>query len=652
MLDTTASAIAYRGGEGVSVFPIPFPFLETSHVRAYIVAPDGQRRALAPGVDYSVNHMSDDNGELVLLGNALAEGEILRITRLVPLTQEILFHNQGPNSPQAIEEAADKLTMIAQQLQTGLDDCLTAPEGVSAQELSQAVADSAAATSALGMRIAALDGKIAEKSSLGHTHGTDEISGLTALLAAKADATQLQNKADANQLAQKAERVHRHAINDIAELTTILAAKVDLDDPRLEQTAQTSIHAADHALGGDDPLYPEDIGTLPLPPSDGRRYLASAEGWVEYVASEGGGEGGTRDHAQLANRDAANQHPQSAVQYLTRDLDEIRQGLQALDESDQSITASLALKADRALLPENGSANDLLSCTGSQSGEWKTPAQIANTLPLMSESQKGVSRLAADAGLELDAGGALRIAADNLVSKANIEGRLGVFGTRIDALDSQVGGFGAMAGMEDAPANGRQYARQNNAWQEIASSSGGGGTASALVGEIRLLPFRIDDLPSGWYFCNGDTYLRTSPQGTVLAALPEGFRSDWGVDVDESTCALPDLFQSGKGCFLRPVGGSDRLPGSIETDAIRNITGRYAYNSTVGSVSVNASNNSILAGAFTSDLAGSKSSGFFSQNLGTNATTDLLFDASRCVPTDDENRPVNIGMTPAIYLGV
>ena len=28
------------------------------------------------------------------------------------------------------------------------------------------------------------------------------------------------------------------------------------------------------------------------------------------------------------------------------------------------------------------------------------------------------------------------------------------------------------------------------------------------------------------------------------------------------------------------------------------------------------------------------------------------FDASRVVPTAHENRPINIGMTPAIYLGV
>jgi hypothetical protein len=28
------------------------------------------------------------------------------------------------------------------------------------------------------------------------------------------------------------------------------------------------------------------------------------------------------------------------------------------------------------------------------------------------------------------------------------------------------------------------------------------------------------------------------------------------------------------------------------------------------------------------------------------------FDASRVVPTSNENRPLNIGMTPVMYLGV
>ncbi len=122
MLDTTVSSISYVGSGGQTVFPIPFPFLETSHIRAHIREDSGQSRTLAPGLDFCVNRISDGNGELILLADALTDAQTLVIRRLVPLTQEIFFHHLGPYSPTAVETVADKLTMIVQQLQDGLEE--------------------------------------------------------------------------------------------------------------------------------------------------------------------------------------------------------------------------------------------------------------------------------------------------------------------------------------------------------------------------------------------------------------------------------------------------------------------------------------------------------------------------------------------------
>lgn len=213
--------------------------------------------------------------------------------------------------------------------------------------------------------------------------------------------------------------------------------------------------------------------------------------------------------------------------------------------------------------------------------------------------------------------------------------------------------LGTMALASDAPSNGLAYGRQNGAWQEIGSGSGGAApSVAAIAGEIRLLPFRSTELPTGWYFCNGDRYGLDSPQGEALNALPFNFKADWGIAVTGANIGLPNLFANGEGYFLRPVNNTSRLPGTVQDDAIRNITGTFGLAPSVG-LTHNGSGfgSSTFSGAF-------KSSGYtkaYSSNsyaMGYNTIGDLMFDASRSVATANENRPRNIGMTPAIYLGV
>ena len=84
----------------------------------------------------------------------------------------------------------------------------------------------------------------------------------------------------------------------------------------------------------------------------------------------------------------------------------------------------------------------------------------------------------------------------------------------------------------------------------------------------------------------------------------------------------PDL----RGLFLRGHGGNSAALGVQQGDAIRNITGHYYPDVKTWSV----------GGAF-ANYAGAQSSG----NWGGSGGSGFSFDASRVVPTAEENRPVN-----------
>ena len=162
-------------------------------------------------------------------------------------------------------------------------------------------------------------------------------------------------------------------------------------------------------------------------------------------------------------------------------------------------------------------------------------------------------------------------------------------------------------------------------------------------GEIRLLPFSVGELPENWYFLNGDQYALTSPVGMALNSLPATFKTRWGITTTSTNISLPKLFDSsGDGYFLRAVDGSTRVPGSVQTDAIRNITSD-------SKIFVEKSNASTPTGAlkFTSASAGKA----FSETVyGSISLGYIDFNASLQVPTAAENRPKNIGLLPCMYL--
>jgi hypothetical protein len=167
-------------------------------------------------------------------------------------------------------------------------------------------------------------------------------------------------------------------------------------------------------------------------------------------------------------------------------------------------------------------------------------------------------------------------------------------------------------------------------------------------GTMDFLPCRAADLPDfapGWYFMNGDKYGVASPQGLALLALPATFRADWSIVSSGGLVNVPDWFDSdGHGFFPRAVDGSGRQVGTVQGDAIRNIVGKSKLRPSGAKAEQDT-------GPFASTVNYPNQT----PNGANNSSYDWLlmdFDASRCVPTADENRPRNRGLLPCIRLGV
>ena len=167
------------------------------------------------------------------------------------------------------------------------------------------------------------------------------------------------------------------------------------------------------------------------------------------------------------------------------------------------------------------------------------------------------------------------------------------------------------------------------------------------IGMIQQMPFRTAEMPFGWYVCDGRYFANTTKQAIVLNSLPAGFKADWGVVNNGAATCVPDwAYNDGAGIrypFMRPFSGGSRYPGSLEGDAIRNISGAiygdfrtYAQPSRSGAMDV--------AGEANNSVGQAPDAGY--------RITAFGVDASHQVPVANENRPLNRGMVVAIYLGV
>lgn len=166
-----------------------------------------------------------------------------------------------------------------------------------------------------------------------------------------------------------------------------------------------------------------------------------------------------------------------------------------------------------------------------------------------------------------------------------------------------------------------------------------------FVGDIRLLPFRAEDLAThcpGWLFCNGDRFANGTATAEKLNALPANLKEDFGITNDGTHTTAPNLFYTdGRGVFLRAVDGTTRQVGNTQSDTIRNLTGELTWG--LGGWRPGSATGVFQQGSHTNQYGADYQTG--------PAGYSVKFDASGQVPTGSENKPLDMGMTPAIFIG-
>lgn len=165
--------------------------------------------------------------------------------------------------------------------------------------------------------------------------------------------------------------------------------------------------------------------------------------------------------------------------------------------------------------------------------------------------------------------------------------------------------------------------------------------------KIEFLPYRPDELPDFYYFCNGDRYPTDSPQGERLLSTSANFKLDWGITVVDDTINVPNMFYTdGRGFFVRAVDGTTKQVGSIENDTIK------SHRLIVRGSSPEASSAMPVATLTYSGVKGFV--GVNHQNSTMVETDTIPFDGTAFVRYDGgtETVPLYVGMTPAIRLGV
>jgi len=176
--------------------------------------------------------------------------------------------------------------------------------------------------------------------------------------------------------------------------------------------------------------------------------------------------------------------------------------------------------------------------------------------------------------------------------------------------------------------------------KELVSSN------SNILGEIKLLPFRINKLPKYWYFCNGDRYLLESDIGQVLNNLDSTYKMDFNITIQSispnETINIPSMFYSdGRGYFIQSVNGSSRNVGSTQIDQMRPISG------TLNNI---VSYNSSTTGSFTMTQGGSFYEGY--EVSGRYNTYHLNSTLQGTNYNGTDTHPINIGFVPCIFLGI
>lgn len=117
---TSSTKTVQYTGTGTSVFSIPYYFLLASDLRVTkTLISNSSNTILVQGVDYTVTMPVGSTLGSITTTVAVTSSFRITIDRVMQLTQPTAFRTQGPFRAASVEDAVDRLTMIAQQLQSG-----------------------------------------------------------------------------------------------------------------------------------------------------------------------------------------------------------------------------------------------------------------------------------------------------------------------------------------------------------------------------------------------------------------------------------------------------------------------------------------------------------------------------------------------------
>ena len=120
-VNTTTSTATYTGNGVTVTFPVPFYFLANTDLQVLQkVSATGVTNTLALGTDYTLTGAGVEAGGSLTMTTAPASGDTLYIARDVAAVQETAYPSNSPFPASSHEMALDRLTMLAQQIQTGL----------------------------------------------------------------------------------------------------------------------------------------------------------------------------------------------------------------------------------------------------------------------------------------------------------------------------------------------------------------------------------------------------------------------------------------------------------------------------------------------------------------------------------------------------
>ncbi|MFA9396500.1 MAG: phage tail protein [Halodesulfovibrio sp.] len=163
----------------------------------------------------------------------------------------------------------------------------------------------------------------------------------------------------------------------------------------------------------------------------------------------------------------------------------------------------------------------------------------------------------------------------------------------------------------------------------------------ALVpaGHIYPVPFPPNELPAHHYVPNGEGLLKTSEAGKTLLAMSTGYRTAHGVTTNATHVFLPNVFDSnGDGYFPRFVDGVSRKVGSKQGELIKS----HYHNDGVRVELAGVNTQAAMYGCSkTTAYALTFESSYSTANAATTKSSSV---------GGSENRPKNIGFTPAVYL--